>query len=90
MLNNWRDGTSMWKRARSSPFQDRLLNQTLTDIAAATWNHLPKMKQPQPTLAAGEMQEIIAYIWARQYFTGRGERGKREKDLRREALCDVS
>ena len=31
------------------------------------------MKPPPPTLAPEEMREIIAYIWARQYFTGRGK-----------------
>jgi len=72
MRNNVRTGTSMWTRPRSLALQDRLLNQTLTDIAVDMWNHLPKMKQPPPTLAPEEMREIIAYIWARQYFTGRG------------------
>jgi len=59
---------------------ERLLkNQTLTDIAAAMWHHQPDMKQPPPTLAPGDMQQLIGYIWTRQYFTGAGnaERGKK-------------
>ena len=60
-------------RPRSLALQDRLLNQTLTDIAVDMWHHLPEMKQPPPSLAPEEMREIIAYIWARQYFTGRGK-----------------
>lgn len=59
---------------------ERLLkNQTLTDIAAAMWHHQPDMKQPPVTLSPGDMQQLIAYVWARQYFTGSGdaERGKK-------------
>jgi mono/diheme cytochrome c family protein len=72
MKNDSRAATSMWKRSRSSALQDRLMNQTVTDIAADMWNHLPKMKQPPPALAPEETREIVAYIWTRQYFTGRG------------------
>ena len=72
MKNDSRAATSMWKRSRSSGLQDRLMNQTVTDIAADMWNHLPKMKQPPPAMAPEEMREIVAYIWTRQCFTGRG------------------
>jgi mono/diheme cytochrome c family protein len=72
MKNDSRAATSMWKRSRSSALQDRLMNQTVTDSAADMWNHLPKMKQPPPALAPEETREIVAYIWTRQYFTGRG------------------
>jgi mono/diheme cytochrome c family protein len=56
-----------------------LRNQTLTDIAVDMWNHQPEMKQPPPTFTAGEMRQIIGYIWAKQYFRGYGsvERGKK-------------
>jgi mono/diheme cytochrome c family protein len=59
---------------------ERLLkDQTLTDIAAAMWHHQPDMKQPPVTLSPGEMEQLIGYIWQRQYFTGTGsaERGKK-------------
>jgi mono/diheme cytochrome c family protein len=54
-----------------------LRNQTLTDIAADMWNHQPSMKQPPPSLSQEEMRQIVSYIWARQYFRGKGnaERG---------------
>jgi len=55
------------------------MNQTLTDIAADMWNHLPRMKQPPPALAPEEMREILAYIWTRQYFTGRGDAASGKK-----------
>jgi mono/diheme cytochrome c family protein len=56
-----------------------LRNQTLTQIAAAMWNHQPSMKSPPPALSQEEMRQILSFIWARQYFTGEGnaERGKR-------------
>jgi mono/diheme cytochrome c family protein len=56
-----------------------LKNQTLTDIAAAMWHHQPEMKQPPATLSPGDMQQLIGYIWTKQYFTGTGnvERGKK-------------
>jgi mono/diheme cytochrome c family protein len=59
---------------------ERLLkNQNLTDIAAAMWHHQPEMKQPPVVLSPGDMQQLIGYIWARQYFAGSGsaERGKK-------------
>jgi mono/diheme cytochrome c family protein len=61
------------------PLEARLRNQTLTDIAADMWNHQPSMKNPPPELSQEEMRQILAYIWARQYFRGAGsaERGKK-------------
>ena len=59
--------------------ENRLHNQTLTEIAVDMWNHQPKMKDPPPELSQEEMRQIISYIWARQYFSGDGssDRGKR-------------
>jgi len=57
-----------------------LKNQTLTDIAVDMWNHRPDMKAKAPLeLTAQEMRELVSYLWARQYFTGRGsvEGGKK-------------
>jgi mono/diheme cytochrome c family protein len=55
-----------------------LKNQTLTEIAVDMWNHQPSMKNPPPTFTPEEMQQIIQYIWAKQYFRGSGSaaRGK--------------
>jgi mono/diheme cytochrome c family protein len=55
-----------------------LQNQTLTDIAAAMWDHRPDMKQA-PQMTPEEMRQLLGYIWARQYFTGTGnpDRGKK-------------
>jgi mono/diheme cytochrome c family protein len=59
--------------------ENRLHNQTLTEIAVDMWNHQPSMKNPPPALSQEEMRQIISYIWARQYFRGDGsaERGKK-------------
>src|SRR5581483_2325112 len=58
--------------------ENRLKNQTLTEIAVDMWNHQPNMKQPPPVLTQDEMQQILGYLWARQYFHGDGnpEHGK--------------
>jgi len=67
----------------------RLRNQTLTQIAVDMWNHQPDMKQPPPQLSQEEMRQILAYVWARQYFRGDGdaERGKRVFTEKNCATC---
>jgi cytochrome c2 len=56
----------------SLALEARLRNQTLTDIAVDMWNHQPKMKNPPPALSEEEMRQILAYLWANQYFRGVG------------------
>jgi len=46
----------------------RLKNKTLTDIAAAMWNHAPRMAQTPPHLDPSEMREIVSALWAGQFF----------------------
>ena len=66
-----------------------LKNQTITQIAVDMWNHQPNMKQPPPELSADEMRQILAYVWARQYFRGEGnvDRGKRVFTAKNCAVC---
>ena len=66
-----------------------LKNQTITQIAADMWDHQPEMKQPPPELSPEEMRQILAYVWARQYFRGDGnaERGKRVFSEKNCATC---
>jgi mono/diheme cytochrome c family protein len=69
---------------------ERLLsNQNLTDIAAAMWHHQPDMKQPPAVLSPGDMEQLIGYIWSRQYFSGAGsaERGKKVFATKNCATC---
>jgi mono/diheme cytochrome c family protein len=58
--------------------ETRLKNATMTDIAAAMWNHAPSMAKPAPKLENDEMRQIVSYLWARQFeHTGSADRGKR-------------
>jgi mono/diheme cytochrome c family protein len=51
----------------------RLRHMTLTDIAAALWNHEPKMSAAAPsTIDLDQMRELISYLWARQFFEDAG------------------
>lgn len=59
--------------------EKRLRNQTLTDIAADMWDHEPLMKQPPIKLTEDEMRQILAYVWARQYFGAGGSAGRGKK-----------
>jgi mono/diheme cytochrome c family protein len=53
--------------------ENRLRNQTLTDIAVDMWNHQANMKQPAPNLSQEEMRQILGYVWTRQYLRGSGD-----------------
>ncbi len=50
----------------------RLRHMTLTDIAAALWNHEPKMPAPPPQMTVDDMRELISYLWAQQFFEDAG------------------
>jgi cytochrome c2 len=52
--------------------------RTLTDFAAAMWNHAPQMVQLPPGLSGDEMRRIVGYLWSIQFFDDRGSatRGK--------------
>jgi len=52
--------------------EPRLKNKTLTDIAAAMWNHEPRMASPAPELTVEEMRQVVSYLWARQFFEDAG------------------
>ncbi|HYW44730.1 MAG TPA: cytochrome c [Bryobacteraceae bacterium] len=63
----------------SLALENRLHNKTLTEIAVDMWDHQPKMKNPPPTLSQEEMRQLLAYVWARQYFRGEGNSGRGKK-----------
>jgi len=67
----------------------RLRGKSLTDIAAEIWNHAPKMPQPPPSLATGEMRQIVSYLWADQIFreTGSPADGKKVFAAKNCAIC---
>ncbi len=60
----------------TNSLENKLRNQTITDIAVDMWNHQPSMKNPPPALTPDEMRQILAYVWARQYFVGNGDRAR--------------
>ena len=69
--------------------ESRLRNQTLTQIAAAMWNHQAAMKKPAPQLSQEEMRQIIGHVWLRQYLQGAGDprRGKQVFEEKNCAAC---
>jgi cytochrome c2 len=69
--------------------ENRLGDSTLTDVAAAMWNHAPQMRQPPPELTATEWRQLISYVWAKQFFATRGDatRGHKTFDSKKCAVC---
>jgi cytochrome c551/c552 len=69
--------------------ESRLSDVTLTDVAAALWNHAPQMQQPHPELSLTEMRQILGYVWARQFFQTRGdaEHGHKTFEGKKCAVC---
>lgn len=60
--------------------ESRLKEKTVTEIAAAMWNHLPQMSPgPPQQFQPGEMGQLLNYLWARQYFSGTGDAGRGQR-----------
>ncbi len=72
--------------------EGRLRNMTLTDIAVDMWNHAPRMLNPPPTLNAGEMRQLLSYLWMRQFVRADGSvrEGKQVFARRRCNECHYS
>ena len=73
----------------SAALTGRLKGKTLTDIAAAMWNHQPRMASAPPQLTAEEMRELASYLWAGQFFENGGDAaaGRRVFAAKRCAVC---
>ena len=52
--------------------------QTLMDVAAEMWNHIPRMIAA-PALSSEEMRRIVAFVWERQYLGPSGNAAKGRK-----------
>ena len=52
---------------------------TLTDVAAALWDHAPRTKTAPVHFELSEMRELLSYLWANQFFrvNGNPEHGRR-------------
>lgn len=59
--------------------RSRLKGRTLTDIAAAMWNHAPKMKGAAIRFDTGEMNEILSYLWCLRLLDEGGNSRRGEK-----------
>ena len=63
-------------------FQKLIGDSTLTEVAAAMWNHAPLMVKSPDTAPAqvtpDEMRQILSAVWASQFFSPKGDaaRGK--------------
>jgi len=70
--------------------ENRLGDATLTDVAAAMWNHAPQMRQPPPQLNIEEWRKLISYVWAKQFFAtagGDAGRGRKTFQSKKCAVC---
>jgi cytochrome c2 len=75
-----------------SGLSSRIRGETLTAIAAEMWNHAPRMAAAgaKPVeFAPGEMDEMLNYLWARQFFQDYGNpaAGRRAFESKRCAVC---
>ena len=66
--------------------------KTLTEVAAAMWNHEPIMAKAGAVpakFAPGEMGDLLGYLWARQFFedAGNAAAGRRVFVSKRCASC---
>ncbi len=50
--------------------------RTLTELAAAMWNHAPRMRGKSHELRPEEMSRLVGYLWSIQYFEGEGDAQK--------------
>jgi mono/diheme cytochrome c family protein len=67
----------------------RLGDSTLTDVAAAMWNHNPEMQKPHPEITLPEMRQLLGFVWARQFFYTKGDadRGHKTFEAKKCASC---
>jgi cytochrome c551/c552 len=70
-------------------FHSRVEGKTLTDIAAAMWNHAPRMERAAIQFDKGEMIEILSYLWLRRMAdtTGNPKHGEKLFTEKRCAGC---
>jgi mono/diheme cytochrome c family protein len=57
----------------------RSRGKTLIDIAAAMWNHAPRMESAAIRFEPGEMHEILSYLWSRAMLDEAGNPSRGEK-----------
>jgi cytochrome c2 len=70
----------------------RTRGKTLTEIAAAMWNHEPLLSKAGATpvkFSPGEMKDLLGYLWSEQFFNDAGNvaAGRRAFVAKRCASC---
>lgn len=72
---------------------DRAVTRSLTEFAAAMWNKAPAMLEAMrarrisvPELSAGEMADLVGYLYSVQYFEEAGD-ARRGRDRLRDRGC---
>jgi mono/diheme cytochrome c family protein len=68
--------------------RSRSKGKSLTEIAAAMWNHAPKMERADIRFESGEMAEILSYLWSRRLLDDRGNL-RRGENLFVEKRCSA-
>jgi mono/diheme cytochrome c family protein len=73
----------------AAALENKLKDETLTDVAVAIWNHAPLMRQSAPDIPRDEMRKIVAYAWASQFLQPHGnpEHGKRVFEGKKCSSC---
>jgi mono/diheme cytochrome c family protein len=73
-------------------FDKRTTERTLTEVAAAMWNHGPNMVQNPATIPAEEMRKIVSWVWGRQFFrpTGSAAKGRSVAESKKCVTCHES
>ena len=59
--------------------ENRLHDRTLTEVAAAMWNHAPQMAGRAASLTVEETREILGYVWAADFTRARGDASRGRK-----------
>ncbi len=81
--------------ATSQELTTRMRGKTLTEVAAAMWNHEPLLANaamPPVKFEAGEMKQFLSYLWAPLFFEDSGSplAGRRVFVSKRCAACHDS
>jgi len=73
-------------------FDSIMTNRTLTDVAAAMWNHGPKLQQNPAQIPPEEMRKLLGSVWARQFLkpTGDPVKGRKVAETKKCAGCHDS
>ena len=67
----------------------RLGDSTLTEVAAAMWNHNPEMPQPHQQITLPQMRVLVGYLWGKQFFFTKGDaaRGHKTFESKKCGVC---